>query len=308
MTREAAAAPARGFDIETLPPAPAHYSPNTRRFTDLFYKTEHEAHVRVGDHPRVVRYYGWDNRGLLFEKHKGGDLLTHLLTHRDPPPSLAFRLQLASDIAEGIAFLHSKGVIWVDVSMTNVLLSEDSQHGVLCDLGGSSILPMPGYKPLPAAYKDAMVTLHPMMGLPHYPNSFVWDGPGHDNFAEISPHHDRFGYGLLLFCLVDPPFPPFPIATLHFSKEFDSLGDLPQYAAFERIIQKCFHAEYRSSDDLEAEVKAACIAMDKDAPLLHSQVQDPIIELPPSTGRILLPFDREEHWEEDCDVPDYEPF
>jgi serine/threonine protein kinase len=281
MTREAAAAPARGFDIEVLPdffikdttPAPAHYSPNTRRFTDLFYKTEHEAHVRVGDHPRVVRYYGWDNRGLLFEKHKGGDLLTHLLTHRDPPPSLAFRLQLARDIAEGIAFLHSKGVIWVDVSMTNVLLSEDSQRGVLCDLGGSSILPMPGYKPLPAAYKDAMVTLHPMMGLPHYPNSFVWDGPGHDNFAEISPHHDRFGYGLLLFCLLTLHFPHSRfliihdlneanrIATLHFSKEFDSLGDHPQYAAFERIIQKCFHAEYRSSDDLEAEVKAACIAM-----------------------------------------------
>ncbi|KAJ7860839.1 hypothetical protein B0H14DRAFT_3445809 [Mycena olivaceomarginata] len=140
------------------------------------------------------------------------------------------------------------------------------------------------------------------------------------NFAEISPHHDRFGYGLLLFCLLTLHFPHSRfliihdlneanrIATLHFSKEFDSLGDLPQYAAFERIIQKCFHAEYRSSDDLEAEVKAACIAMDKDAPLLHSQVQDPIIELPPSTGRILLPFDREEHWEEDCDVPDYEPF
>ncbi|KAJ7501995.1 kinase-like domain-containing protein [Mycena galericulata] len=229
------------FFIKETPPAPEHSSPKVRRFTDLFYKTEHEAHVRVGDHPRIVRYYGWDNRGLLFEKHEGGDLLSRLLTQRDPPPSLTVRLQWASDVAEGMAFLHSKGVIWVDVSMANVLLSDDWQRALLCDLGGASILPMPSYKPLPAAYTDTTVSLHPMMGLPHYPHSHVWDGPGHDNFAEISPHHDRFGYGLMLFCLLTLHFPHSHfltvhdlneanrIASLHFDKQFDTLGDVPDY-------------------------------------------------------------------------------
>ncbi|KAJ7240621.1 kinase-like domain-containing protein [Mycena haematopus] len=313
------ATPYSEFFIKETPPAPEHSSLKIRRFTDLFYKTEHEAHVRVGDHPRIVRYYGWDNRGLLFEKHNGGDLISCLLTQRDSPPSLTDRFQWASDVAEGMAFLHSKGVIWVDVSMSNVLLSDDHRRALICDLGGASILPMPGYKPLPAAYKDTTVCLHPMIGLPHYPNSHVWDGPGHDNYAEISPHQDRFGYGLMLFCLLTLHFPHSrfltihdlneanQIATLQYDKQFDTLGNVPEYAAFECIIQKCFHAEYRSSDDLEAEVKVACAAMDKDnAPLLQDRVQDPVIQFPRSTGRSLFPFT----WEKDDDyedgIPDYD--
>ncbi|KAJ7898384.1 hypothetical protein B0H13DRAFT_1884341 [Mycena leptocephala] len=55
---------------------------------------------------------------------------------------------------------------------------------------------MPEYKPLPTAYQDTVVTVHPMIGLPNFPQKHVWDGEGHAPFAEISPHFDRFGYAL----------------------------------------------------------------------------------------------------------------
>lgn len=325
------------FFIKDTPPAPEHRSLKMRRFTDLFYKAEHEAHVRVGNHPRIVRYYGWDNRGLLFEKHNRGDLLRHLLITKDAPPPLSTRLQWASDIAEGIAFLHSKGVVWVDVSLSNVLLSHDAQRAVLCDLGGSCILPVAEYKTLPEAYVEPMVSLHPMVGLPPYEHKYDWDGPGSDPLVDVTPHHDRFGYGILLFSMLALHFPHSPflvvrdhneamrIAELQYAKQFDTLGGAAEYAAFERIIQKCFHAEYMSSNDLDAEVKAACAAMvwsercpydirtddllpmqSPDAPLLQSTIQDPPFEYPPSSGRNLVPFAMD--YESEEFLPNYDDF
>jgi hypothetical protein len=46
-----------------------------------------------------------------------------------------------------------------------------------------------------------------MMGLPNFPQKHVWDGEGHAPFAEISPHFDRFGYGIMLFSLLTLHFP-----------------------------------------------------------------------------------------------------
>ncbi|KAF7372660.1 Protein kinase domain-containing protein [Mycena venus] len=302
------------FSSKKPPHPPIHCSDKIRCQTDMFYKIEHEVHIRIGDHPRIIWYYGWDKKGLLFEKHNKGDMLMHLLVQRDPTPPLLTRLQWASDVTEGIAFLHSKGIVWVDVSMANVLLTESSDRALLCDLGGACILPMPQYKALPEAYQQTIVTVHPMMGLPNYPQKHVWDGEGHSPVAEISPHFDRFGYGIMLFSLLSLCFPhsrflvirdfeeSMKIAQLHFSHQFDTLGDVPEYAAFEAIIQKCFWAEYKSSDDLVADVKAACAAMPEDAPLLQTRVEDPVQEHAPSTGgRYLFPFDCKDYYSDDRD-------
>ncbi|KAJ7504337.1 kinase-like domain-containing protein [Mycena galericulata] len=293
--------------IKETPPAPEECGPKVHRYTDLFYKSEHEANVRLGDHPRIVRYYGWDKRGLLFQKHSAGDLLCHLLTQRDPPPSLPARLQWASDIAEGLAFIHSRGVIWVDVSLRNVLLSDDLQHASLCDFGGSCILPVPGQKSLPAAFKGPMVAISPAVCMPPYGRAFDWKGPGSDSDPDVTPHHDRFGYAILLFSLLTFRFPHSKwlverdevrineIGRLQHQGEFDTMRE-PEYAAFDRIIQKCFRAEYESSEDLENEVKDACEAMNKDPTLLKAAaerqagVQDPIVELHYTAGRNLFPF------------------
>ncbi|KAJ7110806.1 kinase-like domain-containing protein [Mycena crocata] len=292
--------------IKKTPPAPEHRSQKVRRLTDHGYKVEHEAHVRIGVHSRVVRYYGWDKRGFLFERHKAGDLLDHLLTQRDPPPPLSVRLQWASDIVEGMAFLHSKGVVWVDVSLSNVLLSDDCQRALLCDMGGACILPMAGQKPLPHDFMETTAGLHPMRGLPYYEHTNFWDGPGSGTGAGVSPHHDRFGYGILLFCLLTLHFPHSrrlivdnldeanAIAELHFEKNFATLDEEgPAYAELDDIIQRCFRAQYMSSDALDADVRAACAKVKKDPPPTQHRVQDPIADIP--------------HYPSGTDLPAYGP-
>ncbi|KAJ6626814.1 kinase-like domain-containing protein [Mycena sp. CBHHK59/15] len=303
--------------VKETPPAPTRSSAKVVRYTDHFYKTEHEAYIRLGPHPRILRYHGWDQRGLLFDKHPAGDVLSHLLRHRDPPPSLSARLQWARDIAEGLAFVHSKGVVWVDMSLQNVLLSDDHTRAVLCDFAGSCVLPVPGHKPLAPEYKESQVFIKSIMAMPRYPHAMVWEGPGsphpHPDW-NATPHYDRFGYGVLLFCLIALRFPHSPylvvreqelfnkVSNLHLNETFDTLGEVEEYAQFELIIRKCFRAEYRSSDDLAQDVKAACAAMPADAPLLQDRIQDPVLEFASSTsGRRLFPFEEDGFEEDDCE-------
>ncbi|KAJ7248549.1 kinase-like domain-containing protein [Mycena haematopus] len=163
------------YYVKDTPPAPAGSSVDMVQRTKHFYRTEHEAYLRLQGHPRILRYHGWDRRGLLFDRHPTGDLLRYLLEHHDPPPSLSTRLQWACDIAEGLAFVHSKGVIWVDVSLNNVLISADNR-AIFCDFAGSRILPVDGLKVLPPDYSEAQLTVSPTMNMPRYPHALLWQG------------------------------------------------------------------------------------------------------------------------------------
>ncbi|KAJ3886441.1 kinase-like domain-containing protein [Lentinula edodes] len=223
--------------VKETPSAPAGSTAEVIQLTNLFYQKEHDIYQRLGDHPRILRHHGWDERGLLFDRHPAGDLLRHLLIQRDPSPSLALRLRWACDIAEGLAYIHSKGVIWVDVNLHNSLLTRD-QRVVLCDFAGSC----PG-SPYP----------HP-----------DWN---------FTPHMDRFAFGVVLFCLITFHFPHSPflvvvdpeevkrIYQLHQEACFDTLGEVAEYKDFEAIIQKCFQAQYHSTDDLlhDLEVAVSCM-------------------------------------------------
>ncbi|KAJ7925735.1 hypothetical protein B0H13DRAFT_1479995, partial [Mycena leptocephala] len=158
---------------------------------------------------------------------------------------LLVRLQWACDIAEALAFVHSKGVIWVGVSLNNVLLSAD-ESAIICDFAGSCILPVP-----------CDYALSQGRGSPDpYPD---WN---------FTPHDDRFGFGILLFSLTlrFPHSPHLAIRDMevvqriydqHQRETFDTLGEIPEYRDLEVIIQKCFHAHYQSSDDLLKDVRAA---------------------------------------------------
>ncbi|KAJ6481626.1 kinase-like domain-containing protein [Mycena sanguinolenta] len=295
------------FYVKDTPPPPAGSSVEIIQSTTQFYRTEHEAHIRLQGHPRILCYHGWDNRGLLFDRHPTGDLLRYLLEHRDPPPSLTTRLQWACDIAEGLAFMHSRGVIWVDVSLGNVLISAD-HRAILCDFAGSRILPVDGQKMLPAEYGESQVSISPIMSMPRYPHALQWQGPGspypYPDMLDFTPSDDRFGFGIVLFCLLAFRFPhsntlvvrDFQMAEkifhLHHKHVFDSLGNTDGYQDLDAIIQKCFRAEYRSSDDLLIDLRAACDAMPSHGQLLQDKVHDPVLEFPKrESGRDFYPFD-----------------
>lgn len=102
---------------------------------------EHEAAVyeKLGDHPRISRCYGLEEVGpdvhaLRLERSVVGCVRTYIADHPDRPPPIGIRLRMAADFAEGMEYLHEKGVTWYDASTRNALLFDDFRVK-LCDFG-----------------------------------------------------------------------------------------------------------------------------------------------------------------------------
>ncbi|KAJ6498033.1 hypothetical protein C8R47DRAFT_1194051 [Mycena vitilis] len=190
------------------PPAPLGSSDWVVETTKAFYRGEHEAYIRLNGHPLILRYHGWDQRGLLFDSPRRGFTLLSPQTSGIAP------------IAVGLAFIHSKGIIWVDVSLPNILLSEDNR-GILCDFAGSRILPVPGLKVPSWTDRETQVGLSPMKTMPRYPHARAWQGPGgpypnpEPNPNEFNPNDDRFGFGIVLFSLLALRFPHSANLVIH---------------------------------------------------------------------------------------------
>ena len=114
----------------------------------------------LGRHPRIVSYpsHGYNpiSFELLLQHHPWGDLNWYLQQHPEVP--FQDRLAWAVEIAQGIAYLHSKEVVWNDMHLGKVLVTDDL-HIVLCDFGGSYVKPDPTYffkigPPLPYIWPD----------------------------------------------------------------------------------------------------------------------------------------------------------
>ncbi|KAG7402738.1 putative receptor-like protein kinase [Fusarium oxysporum f. sp. rapae] len=73
---------------------------------------------------------------LKLERAPHGDLRTRILEGDAPP--MAKRLSMALDLAETLHYIHSRGVIWGDISTRNILLF-DALHMKLCDFAGSTL-------------------------------------------------------------------------------------------------------------------------------------------------------------------------
>ncbi|KAJ7463838.1 kinase-like domain-containing protein, partial [Mycena galericulata] len=103
----------------------------------------------LGPHPRIVeclneniyllpvetRYEVAKTEPLRFTTAPHGDLMRYLFTHPDVPPQL--RAKWGLQIAEGIAFVHSRNIVWADCNPENLLLTADLDI-LLCDFGGSA--------------------------------------------------------------------------------------------------------------------------------------------------------------------------
>ncbi|KAJ3106305.1 hypothetical protein HDU97_006503 [Phlyctochytrium planicorne] len=86
------------------------------------------------NHPRIVRFLGvvveQERMGIVLEYLPNGSLYEHYTkSHAFPLPSIQGRLMLASDVATGLQFLHSKNIVHGDVKSPNVLLYTDRENG-----------------------------------------------------------------------------------------------------------------------------------------------------------------------------------
>ncbi|KAJ7176465.1 kinase-like domain-containing protein [Mycena filopes] len=104
----------------------------------------------MGDHPRIVKCLNTNLYDLPAETRietaktepirlalaPNGDLAEYMANHGDIPQLV--RAKWGLQIAEGIAFLHSRSIVWGDCSPNNILLTADLD-ALLCDFAGSTL-------------------------------------------------------------------------------------------------------------------------------------------------------------------------
>lgn len=212
---------------------------------------EEEIYRILGPHPRILKYIGKDplTGQIMLPSLRNGDLLSHLSAHPGIP--VATRLTWAIEIAQGVAYLHARDVIWADPHLQNVLLTDD-YHAILCDFGRS-------------IYKAS-----------HYYNFTKGPPPIYIcpiGYGSRTPRRtDIFGLGVILFVLLSQRFPfhkdmsPSLQEQLTIMQKHDEIlrilgvfDKLPKSLGsyFGDIVNKCFTVEYQSADTLVKELEAA---------------------------------------------------
>jgi serine/threonine protein kinase/ankyrin repeat protein len=127
----------------------------------------------------------------------GGGDLGFLLRRlgRVPEPMLCF---LAAEIALGLAYMHSRGIIYRDLKPANVLLSHEG-HAVLADFGLSKLV------------ESTEAAMHTACGTPVFSAPEVIEG---ENYGATA---DWWSYGIVLYMLVMGNVP------FRFSGDFEAL-------------------------------------------------------------------------------------
>ena len=161
---------------------------------------------------------------------------------------LNLRLRWIVQLAEGIAFLHSKNIVWVDCHLDNVLLTDDLDV-VLGDFAGSridderqSVLPPPCYY------------------LPHFLEHNV-----------VCPKiQDLFAFGTCAFILLCLRLPHRSISystdlsiteedlscinQRHEAHDFDSVSE-ESFPGLAEVVQKCWRLQYLSTEEFVEQVQ-----------------------------------------------------
>ncbi|RYC81645.1 hypothetical protein BFJ63_vAg15452 [Fusarium oxysporum f. sp. narcissi] len=168
---------------------------------------------------------------LKLERAPHGDLRTRILEGNAPP--MAKRLSMALDLAETLHYIHSRGVIWGDISTRNILLF-DALHMKLCDFAGST---------LHGVYPDLLFTCEPCYWIPNTdppsPERSVFEkelfalGTGICEITEWSVPYGEIGIGELQEKLMKGKYP-------HLS------GENPA----RHVIQKLWNLEYTSAQEV----------------------------------------------------------
>lgn len=111
--------------------------------TSYHLSREASVYLALGSHVRITPYVGLDYNtqgeaiALKTERAANGNLRLFIQETRPAPP-MRQRLEMAVQFAQGVTYLHSKGVIWGDLSTRNALVF-DGQNIRLCDFASSAL-------------------------------------------------------------------------------------------------------------------------------------------------------------------------
>lgn len=112
---------------------------------DRKIRIEAEIFEILGPYERIITYCGLevlpDNTAwaIRLERADYGNLRDAISSKKSEP--ILWRIRVATQVAEGVAYLHTRGVIWGDPSTRNVLLCKTGGSIVakLCDFADSAL-------------------------------------------------------------------------------------------------------------------------------------------------------------------------
>ncbi|GJC88063.1 interferon-induced, double-stranded RNA-activated protein kinase [Colletotrichum liriopes] len=113
--------------------------------SNMMLQREARIYDKLGQSDRILKCHGLEllpgSSGnlwaLRFERAPYGDLRKYIISN--PAPDTRIRLQLAIQLAEGVDYIHERGIIWGDLSTRNVLLFDNLQIK-LSDFANSALL------------------------------------------------------------------------------------------------------------------------------------------------------------------------
>lgn len=188
-------------------------------------KFERHVYEWLGTHPRIAHFHGPVDQGIELQYYPNGSIDKFRKTHPEVPC-----LKWSEQIAEGLAYLHSKGVIHCDLRPANVLVT-NSEDIVLIDFGSSM---------LDGVKVSAIANQHRYRGSnSEEPNYFItWKD-------------DLFAFGTLAYYLATGKEPYEEKASVEVI-ELYSHGFFPDVSELEMgdIIQKCWMGGYFSATEV----------------------------------------------------------
>ena len=188
----------------------------------------------------ILQCFGTTEDRITLEFCEGGPLRGILRDSDSQYLSLEDRLRWALQVAEGLAFCHSKGILHADLGCSNIFLTR--QHDAkLGDFGGSSI---DGSLAL-VCYSES----HQLPDDPNQPSSDTSNG------VQVSVKTEIFAFGSTLYEIMtgsEPYAGRSDITELFQQGNFPDTGHL----FLGRIMAKCWQTEYDSLNKVLENLRA----------------------------------------------------
>ncbi|CAM9801506.1 unnamed protein product [Chrysoparadoxa australica] len=183
-------------------------------------------------HPHILTFYGSsvmeEHYCLVFEYKKGGTLCSYLSNRYGEgllgTPQLP---RLASEIADGLRYLHSQGILHRDLKSSNVLLDEHG-HAVICDFGLSCFVEGDGGEHTAET------------------GTYKWMAPEVIQHKPYSEGADVYSYGIVLWELITASSPFLGLTPIQAAFAVARQGLRPRLPpvtpdALAKLVRSCWH-------------------------------------------------------------------